>query len=88
MTLNCSQCNNVTGDAVRVQDYGLLCPTCFDATQGTVEEKRAALVAFYEDRAAMYRSQMEDFELMGRTVQYLDDAGVALEYAKRIERAK
>ena len=33
MTVNCAQCDNVTGDAVRVQDYGLLCPDCFNALQ-------------------------------------------------------
>ena len=32
----------------------------------------------------MCRSIMENFELMGRTVQYLDADGVALEHARRI----
>ena len=48
-----------------------------------VANMRTALVAFYEDRAAMYRAIMEDAELMGRTVQYLDDEGVALEYGNK-----
>ena len=33
MTTNCSQCDRRTSDAVRVQDYGLLCPECFDSLQ-------------------------------------------------------
>ena len=60
------------------------CPACAALAAERVMEMREALVAFYEDRAAMYRSQMEDFEVMGRTVQYLDDDGVALEYAGKI----
>ena len=30
MKVNCTQCDCRTGSAVRVQDYGLLCPHCFD----------------------------------------------------------
>lgn len=60
------------------------CGTCAVLAAERTTEMREALVAFYEDRAAIYRSSMEEFELMGRTVRYLDADGVALEYANRI----
>ena len=60
------------------------CAQCDAVAAERTAEMREALVSFYEDRAAMYRGIMEDFELMGRTVQYLGDAWVALEYANKI----
>ena len=61
------------------------CVHCATINAERMAEMRAALVAFYEDSAALYRSLMENMELMGRTVQYLDDAGVALEYSNKIK---
>ena len=60
------------------------CAACAVIATERTTEMREALVAYYADRAAGHRSLMEDAELMGRTVQYLDADGVALEYAKKI----
>ena len=61
------------------------CAHCAEINAERTAEMRAALVAFYEDSAAFHRLIMENLELMGRTVQYLDDAGVALEYSNKIK---
>ena len=45
---------------------------------------RAALEEFYADKAAAHQAQVDDFELMKRTVKYLDDMHVKLEYTTKI----
>lgn len=67
------------------------CSTCDEPATtacATCLAMRQALVEFYADRVEMYQGQADDFALMGRTVQYLDEAGVRLEYADRIRSNK
>lgn len=45
-------------------------------------EKRQALVQYYADIAATARNTIEDADLMGRTVQYLESDGLDLEYRR------
>lgn len=62
------------------------CTTCAAIDAERIVEMREALVAFYEDRAAMYRSSMEEFELLGRGVQYLGESCVVLRKAYTSKR--
>lgn len=84
-TCHCSTCDESDPHCKHGVNVAIVdCDQCAAISAERADEMRAELVAFYEDRVAMYRSITEDFELLGRTVQYLDDEGVALEYANKI----
>ncbi len=51
----------------------------------TAATRRSALVQHYDDKASAARAVMEEAELMARTVRFLDDDSVELEWRNKVK---
>ena len=54
-----------------------------DTTTDSPDQRRTTLIAYWAEKEAAAQAVADECKLMGRTVEYLDDAGVDLELRRR-----